>query len=98
MEVLPTLLGALPDLGVVGVVLVVMVVGKRLLDSERAYFTSERAVYRTEAAEDRAVLKTEIRELKLENRELEERLDEERASRMVDRSTVPLPVRPVADA
>lgn len=75
MELLPILLGALPDLGVAGVVLVVMVVGKRLLDSERAYFRSERAAYRAEAIEDRAELRAEIRELKVENRELEERLN-----------------------
>lgn len=82
MDLLPTLLGALPDLGVAGVVLVVMVVGKRLLDSERAYFTSERATIRQEAKEDRAEARQEIRELKAENRELETLLGSERERRL----------------
>lgn len=81
MELLPTLLGALPDLGVAGVVLVVMVVGKRLLDSERAYFTQQRQEYRAEAREDRAELKQEIAEHKAEIRDLEERLDAVRDAR-----------------
>lgn len=83
MELLPTLLGALPDLGVAGVVLVVLLYGKKLLDSEREYFTKERAAYRQEAREDRAELKTENAELKAENRDLEARLDAIRDARWV---------------
>lgn len=75
MDFLPTLMGALPDLGIAGITLVVLWVGKRLLDSERAYFTSERQEYRREAREDRAELKDEVKELKAENRELEDRLN-----------------------
>jgi hypothetical protein len=84
VEILPTLLGALPDLGVAGVVLVVLIVGKKLLDSERAYFTGERTAMRAEHREDRDELKSEIRDLKAENRELEDRIDEERAKRRGD--------------
>lgn len=69
----------------------VMVVGKRLLDSERAYFTAQRQEYRREAQEDRAELKTEIRELREENRRLEERLDTNRDQRLDGPGTVQLP-------
>ena len=94
MELLPTLLGALPDLGVAGVVLVVMLVGKRLLDSERAYFTAERTQIRTEARQDRDELRAEVRELKAENTVLEDRIDTERAARRGDPPTGPnRPVR-----
>lgn len=93
MELLPTLLGALPDLGVTGVVLVVMVVGKRLLDSERAYFTTERTLYRTEARQDRDEPRAELREAKSDNDRLEQRIDSERAARRGDPPTGP--IRPV---
>lgn len=95
MEFLPTLLGALPDLGVAGVVLVVMVVGQRILTGERAYFTEERKLYRAEAREDRAELKQEVRELKTENLALEERVDAERARRRGDDTDAMQVVRPL---
>ena len=96
MEFLPTLLGALPDLGVAGVVLVVMIVGQKILAGERTYFTEERKLYRAEAREDRAELKAEIRDLKAENLTLEDRVDEERAKRRAD-DTEALPVvRPIS--
>ena len=75
MELLPTILGALPDLGVAGIVLVVLYVGHRLLSSERAYFQVERETYRREAREDKEALRAELTALKEENRELEQRLD-----------------------
>lgn len=75
MDFLPTLIGALPDLGIAGITLVVLWVGKRLLDSERAYFSSARTEYRKEAKEDRDELKAEVKDLKAENRELEDRLN-----------------------
>lgn len=93
MEFLPTLLGALPDLGVAGVVLVVMIVGQKILAGERSYFTEERKTYRAEAREDRAELKQEIRDLKAENAELEDRIDAERAKRRGDDTQV-LPAVP----
>lgn len=77
MELLPTLLGALPDLGVAGIVLVVLYVGQRLLTSEREYFRQERTEYRREAREDMAGLREELAAVKAENRELEERLNEQ---------------------
>lgn len=75
MDFLPTLIGALPDLGIAGITLVVLWVGKKLLDSERAYFSAARTEYRKEAREDRDELKAEVKDLKAENRELEERLN-----------------------
>lgn len=77
MELLPTLLGALPDLGVMGVVMVVLIVNQKLLTNEREHFRQERATYRQEAREDMAILREEIAALKAENRELEARLDEQ---------------------
>lgn len=77
MELLPTLLGALPDLGVAGIVLVVLYVGQRLLSSEREYFRTEREAYRKEAREDLAALREELVTVKAENRELEERLNQQ---------------------
>lgn len=63
MELLPTLLGALPNLGVVGVALVVLVVFRlqqkadtadlrEQLAADRAYFSAERVRIRKEAIED----------------------------------------------
>lgn len=98
MEFLPTLLGALPDLGVAGVVLVVMIVGQKILAGERTYFTEERKLYRAEAREDRAELKAEIRDLKAENLELEDRVDEERARRRAGDTEVLPAVRPISEA
>lgn len=96
MEILPTLLGALPDLGVAGVVLVVMIVGQRILTGERAYFTEERKLYRAEAREDRAELKQEIRDLKTENAALEDLVDVERGKRRRGDDTAQLPTIPPA--
>lgn len=90
---LPTILGALPDLGVTGVVLVVLIVGKKLLDSERSHYTTERATYREEHRQDRLDLKAEVRELKEENRELEDRIDDERAKRRGDERTEVIPLQ-----
>lgn len=81
---LTALLGALPDLGVAGVVLIVLIVGKRLLDQERDYFSQERTSYRTEARTDREDLKKEIKNLKRENESLEDRIDKERERRRMD--------------
>lgn len=76
-DLLPTLLGALPDLGIAGVVLVVLIVDRRMLTEEREHFRTERTAYRQEAREDQATLREEIAALKVENRELEDRLNEQ---------------------
>lgn len=75
MELLPTLLGALPDLGIAGIVLVVLIVNQKLVTSEREHFRTERAAYRQETREDMADLRAELAAVKAENRELEERLN-----------------------
>lgn len=90
VDLLPTLLAALPDLGVVGVVLVVLIVGYRILTAERTYFTEQRALLRQEAREDRADLRAEIKELKVENDALEARIDSERAWRRDGPPTSPI--------
>ncbi|MEU7817051.1 hypothetical protein [Pseudonocardia sp. NPDC049154] len=81
METLPTILGALPDLGIASGVVIVVIVAWKILGAEREnarkerdYFTSEREKYRAEASADKQELKDELAAKKQEIRELEARL------------------------
>lgn len=74
VDLLPTLIGALPDLGAAGIVLVILVIGGRMVAQERAHFTAERTAYRLEATEDRKAAAEELSAVKAERDALQARL------------------------
>lgn len=57
MDLLPTVLGALPDLGSLGGALVILVIAFRWFAAERTVWREERAVLLQEAADARAELR-----------------------------------------
>lgn len=58
MDFLPTVLGALPDLGSLGGALVILVIAFRWFASERTEWRAERAALIAEATDLRAELRT----------------------------------------